>query len=252
MPRFHVMSDLHREEGYDFPPATADIDGLIIAGDTQDNIEWLAECRAFYGPELPILTVPGNHEHYDSSVEEIERACDTAWKKHQIHILRAGSPPVIIRGTRFIGATLWTDFKLTGNQVLSVHECRTIRDFRYSRYQGRLLRPNDVIRFHERDSNHIDRSLSQAHPGPTVVVTHFMPIPEAIAPIYKGDPAKPFFCSDMRGLIAEFEPDAWIFGHTHTPYDGLSIASKKTRFICNPRGRLNEGVQFDPEKILET
>lgn len=113
-----IISDIHLEFGQPFfhsPPE--DVDVLVCAGDVgtkgiDPSIQWLADACA---RTLPVIFVPGNHEFYSASVEEsIRDARKFAAGFSNIHFLE--NDAVEIGGVRFIGGTLWTDFRLFGGK----------------------------------------------------------------------------------------------------------------------------------------
>ncbi|MCB1238924.1 MAG: metallophosphoesterase family protein, partial [Tetrasphaera sp.] len=64
--KLHIVSDLHLGRGTcALPDVGADV--LILAGDIHRPAEAIAWARA---ASLPVLYVPGNHEHYGLSLAE--------------------------------------------------------------------------------------------------------------------------------------------------------------------------------------
>jgi len=81
--------------------------------------------------------------------------------------------------------------------------------------------------------------------GPRVVVSHHAPVINP-ATTYRTSPLQPAFNSlDMIPVIEEFQPDLWIYGHTHECDDQMV---GKTRIISNQLGYPQEPVaEFDPK-----
>ena len=50
-------------------------------------------------------------------------------------------------------------------------------------------------------------------PGQTIVVTHHCPYPDPISAT--NNLASPAYGSDLSGVIETYQPEAWLFGHTH-------------------------------------
>ena len=106
--KLHVLSDLHIEFA-DFSPPETDADVVILAGDIGvglDGIEWVA--RRF--PKASVVYVPGNHEFYGHDIgltDQLKAAAPA-----DIHILN--NDKLELDDIRFLGCTLWTDFKLHG------------------------------------------------------------------------------------------------------------------------------------------
>jgi hypothetical protein len=111
-----VLSDLHLEFGVPFAQqAPKDADVLVCPGDlltrgVVPSIEWLA---SHIEPSLPVVFVAGNHEFYGGSLREgLRDAREAASRYPNLHFLE--NDAVDISGIRFIGGTLWTDFRLLG------------------------------------------------------------------------------------------------------------------------------------------
>lgn len=99
---------------------------------------------------------------------------------------------------------------------------------------------------HEADLAFIAYILSRPHDGPTVVVTHHLPTPRAIAEKFRRGPAlalNPAFASDLEALILHFQPDVWVHGHSHA---SSACRIGKTLVVCNPKGYGGENPAFSP------
>lgn len=106
--KLHVLSDLHTEFANFCPPKT-DADIVVLAGDIgvgSGGLEWAA--RRF--PKAPVVYVPGNHEFYGHDIDLTDELKSSA--PGNIHILNNDS--LELDGVRFLGCTLWTDFRLNG------------------------------------------------------------------------------------------------------------------------------------------
>lgn len=137
---------------------------------------------------------------------------------------------------RFLGCTLWTDFKLfgDGDDWFAMRRAKqSIEDFASIKYGDRLFTPQDSVSLHEESKAWLKAELEQELQGPTVVVTHHLPAAKSVAPRYATDPLSPSFASKCEGLIEEYTPELWIHGHTHVPCD---YELYETRVVCNPRG----------------
>src|SRR5574341_785049 len=128
--RLHILSDLHLEFApLRLPHPRADV--VILAGDIHvqtRGVGWALE--AF---RQPVIYIPGNHEYYGGHFKNTlakmkERAKDT-------HVRVLDKEEVVIDGVRFLAATLWTDFSVTGNPVLAAMEAR-LRMNDYSRIRA--------------------------------------------------------------------------------------------------------------------
>ncbi|MFQ6006762.1 MAG: metallophosphoesterase, partial [Woeseia sp.] len=228
--KLHVLSDLHTEFG-DLNPLETDADIVVLAGDIgvgTGGIEWAA--RQF--SEEPVIYVPGNHEYYHHDIgitAELKSGAPA-----NIHVLDQDDYEV--DGVRFLGTTLWTDFRLNGEGEawFSRQKAkRSIDDFTAIRNGDRRFTPEDSVRLHETGKAWLVGKLQKKFHGRTVVVTHHLPATPSIASQYKNDPLNPAFASRLESIIEEYQPDLWIHGHTHVRCDYEIFG---TRVVCNPRG----------------
>lgn len=239
--RLLVLSDIHREFGpFELPHDIGEFDVAVFAGDIDrpiaSSIDWIDLQRR--GPliERPVVFVPGNHEFYGteiiSSLEDARSRAKTAG----IHLLAPGM--TVIAGTRFVGATLWTDYKLLGDPRLACHAAQDgMNDHRRIKItEGRRrmpFRPAHALSMHRRDLAHITGVLGKPFAGPTVVVTHHAPHPKSVQPRYRGDPLSPAFASDLGEIIERFRPELWIHGHDHGSHNYLVGT---TQIVSNQAG----------------
>ncbi|WP_348642308.1 metallophosphoesterase [Rhizobium tropici] len=149
---------------------------LVCAGDVSTkgivpSIQWLADV---YAQALPVIFVPGNHEFYSASVEESirdARKFDAGFSN--IHFLE--NDGVEIGGVRFIGGTLWTDFRLFGrNPAVSMPYAQSgMNDFRkikFSKLPCRMFKPIDACRMRVQTRDFIAAELRKPTPLKTVVI----------------------------------------------------------------------------------
>lgn len=116
--RLIVVSDLHLEFGpFSFPATLPEFDVAVFAGDVhvpiKEAIHWLAYervCGALKGK--PIIYVPGNHEFYRQEMKSSLVEGEGAATQAGIHLLNRRA--IVIDGVRFVGAILWTNYRLLG------------------------------------------------------------------------------------------------------------------------------------------
>jgi predicted phosphodiesterase len=250
--KLNILSDLHLGQGVLEPPRT-DADVVVLAGDIDRPAQALAWASNL---GKPVLYVPGNHEFYGGSI---------AGTKAQLKQLCAGSPvrlldddEAIIGDVRFLGSTLWTDFRLFGGEgsTAAVREALAfMRD--YSRIYlderlEQLFTPFDSAMLFQQHAAWLTRKLAEPHPGPTVVITHHAPSARSIHPRFKGSMLNASFASNAEGLAGGDRVQLWVHGHTHDSFD---YQLNGTRVVCNPRGYAKGGVienlHFDPNFIVE-
>ena len=245
--KLHVLSDLHTEFA-DFSPPGTDADVVVLAGDIGvglAGIEWAA--RRF--TETPVIYVPGNHEFYDHDIGLTNELKVTA--PANIHVLN--NDKLEFDGVRFLGCTLWTDFKLYGEgEAWSSRQRarRSILDFTSIRSGKRRFTPEDSVDLHETSKTWLVGELKRKIEGPTVVVTHHLPASTSVAKRYANDPLNPAFASGLEDVIEKYRPALWIHGHTHVPCDYELF---HTRVVCNPRGYPSEssGDKFAADLVMQ-
>jgi predicted phosphodiesterase len=256
--RLLVLSDLHLD-AWDRVPLTMDLaasrpDVIVLAGDIHIGTAAVAWAEQAFR-DLPVLYIPGNHEAYCDRIDEVEarlaRACDRSatvtWLQERACILR---------GVRFLGCTLWTDFALFGEEhrderMQDASRRSDYRLIRLAREGGRTLQPADTLTMHRRQRAWLEVSLATPFDAPTVVVTHMAPSMRSVPLRYRADPFSAMYASRLDDLVAM--ADLWIHGHTH---DGFNYNVGGCRVVCNPRGYPSrtgqpENTRFDPNLIIE-
>lgn len=247
--KIQLLSDLHLEFGGFTPPAL-DADVVVLAGDIHLKEKGVAWAKEMFS--CPVLYVMGNHEYYGGSLGKTREAILKAAEGTNVTVLDRKS--IVIDGVRFLGATLWTDYRLTGNQPLALWDAqqamtdfKKIRDEKFSK-----LRPTRVLAQHVKDRKFLEESLLEPFDGKTVVVSHHAPSSQSIHPRYKdsGGHLNASYASDLERLVGDGLPALWVHGHTHDSFDYDLYG---TRVVCNPRGyapsELNPG--FSPELLIE-
>lgn len=246
--RIHILSDLHLEFA-PFQPWKVEADVIVLAGDIHtglNGIKWIRE--AF--PAQPVIYVLGNHEFYGQKIPKLTDEIKLAAAGSKIHVLENGR--VEIDGVVFLGATLWTDFRLNGDVVLAEVTAQTgMNDFRRIRITPsyRRFRPADARRFHAESLQWLFQEVEEARGKEVVVVTHHAPSPQSISLRYRNDPLNPAFASNLEPFIATSKAALWIHGHIHQHSD---YVVDSTRVIANPRGYPNESqIGFKPSLVVE-
>ncbi len=256
--RIFLQSDLHVEFDQDFCDPPPDTDLIVLAGDIDHGSLAAATARWYQATSgAPVILIAGNHEFYGSDIEQcFADIRDEVALMSKVHFLE--NETVIIDGVRFLGCTLWSNFKLLGSDragrfMDSAKD--NISDFWYIKHKGRRLQPEDIAEWFRASYEWLDRELAKPFDGKTVVITHFSPHRAAIHPRFlepDADSLTPYFNSDCSQLMRRHSIDVWMFGHTHQSVD--KIVERNTRLVSNQQGYPSEAVRetgFDPEKIIE-
>ncbi len=244
--RIHLLSDLHNEHDTYRPPAV-DADIVILAGDIDvkaRGVEWAK--KAF---QCPVLYVLGNHEYYGGHIPRTLEKMRSGCLGSHAQVLERDA--VVIGGTRFLGATMWTDFSATGNKPLaSITAQNMMNDYRQIRAgeHYRRIKPSDLAGEAFKTRVWLQNKLAEPFPGPTVVITHHAPLTRSLAGSpHAGGHLDAAYANEWLDLMDGDRVALWVHGHSHTPVDYHEAG---TRIVCNPRGYPGECTGFDPQLII--
>ncbi|MCH7880844.1 MAG: metallophosphoesterase [Proteobacteria bacterium] len=253
--KIQLLSDLHNEflrngeksPGHKWagsiPDTNADI--IILAGDIDTGTKG-AEWAISESERLAknIIYVLGNHEFYGNEYYSLKQKISKRCEGTGVYCL---DPDVYIQeGVRFIGTTLWTDYKADismPQDLIMYYVDKALADHKEIKYKSgnsyRRFKPLDALAIHIKELNWIERQLDSLHEGKTVVVTHHGPHPVCQHPVYPVDEMSTAFHSDLSSLIAKNDIDVWVYGHTHANLDKVIF---DTRIISNQAGCPGENI----------
>lgn len=254
--KIRVLSDLHLELS-PWAPSKVEADVTVLAGDIHNHthaFEWIEQHI-----DGPVIYVPGNHEFYWAEMHGI-RAELKRRAGGRIHVLDNES--IEIHGetesVRFVGSTLWTDYKLYGAEKMgdAMHQAR---HFMIDHSQIRcaplnFFTPSQALGLHHESVSWLASELAKPIDSKTVVVTHHLPSMLSVADRFKDSTLSAAFASNLDQLVKR--ADLWVHGHTH---DSVDYWLGKCRVVCNPRGYVRERYDgtkvenkaFNPELVIE-
>jgi Icc-related predicted phosphoesterase len=267
-PRLFFVTDIHLKIseaiGFAKPFDVPEADVCVVAGDVTDRMlsgmEWVAKT---IGRKMPVVMTLGNHDLYGQDMPSARRKAFARASALGLHLLDDSEAEVC--GVRFVGGTLWTDFKLfeslSDPPLFTREDCMKAVRGDLADYQeiyanevtggviARTLTPRDTIRYHERTVAYIDSVLSRPFDGPTVVVTHYAPHPRSIHQRFLDRPSSAAYASDLSWLIERHKPEYWLHGHVHDSFDYMIDG---TSILCNPRGYGSfPNLNFNPGLVFE-
>ena len=233
--KIQIASDLHLEflqrnfpgERIIAPAPEAEL--LVLAGDIANGVDAVS---LFADWPVPVLYVAGNHEFYAQSFEQTRADLRAACVGTSVRFL--DNDVADFGGVRFLGCTLWTDYRLnlnrTQRQLMENAEMR-LNDHHSIRTQEGRFSAAQALAEHERSRSWLERNLAQPYDGKTVVISHHGPHPLSVHPRYAGDITNAAFVSDLSDLLPK--ADLWLHGHVHDTFD---YVIENCRVIANPRG----------------
>lgn len=239
--KIQLVSDLHLEflqhdwpgERLIAPVPRADV--LVLAGDIAngaDPFKLFAHWPS-HPKRVPIIYVCGNHELYSHAIDPMIRKMREGAALNNILFLENNS--VEIGGVRFLGTTLWTDYRLPGlnrtQRQLMEYVGSRLNDHFSIRTGRHAFTPRDAFARHEIARAWLEAELAKPFAGKTVVVTHHAPHQLSTHPRYIGNQLNAGFISDLSDLMPGV--DLWLHGHVHDSFD---YQVGRCRVVANPAG----------------
>lgn len=250
--KIQYVSDLHLDSA-SMSPVVKNGDVLVVAGDVSFDDDLLVSFFERKTPDdLPIIFVPGNHEHEcKDSLRSLEHFSELL--SHLPHVRVLQNTSVVIDDVEFVGATLWSDFEGEGlaRKASLMEWAARINDFKTIGYGKRAIRPQDMAHLAKTSQQAIELLLKTSAAPKKVVVSHFAPHPQSGDARYQGHRNGGYWFNDLPALMSK--ANLWIHGHVHDSKDYVAYG---TRVVCNPRGYsatfdLAENPAFDPLAFVE-
>lgn len=250
--RLAILSDLHLSVA-GMPVPQVECDAVILAGDVARPQQAMAWARQF---SVPVIYVPGNHEYYGGSLSGTLASLRELARGSHVHVLERDE--LRLGGVRFLGCTLWTDFRLPATEAERAEAMtmarQMIRDFSRIRLNDAgdaLFTPERSRQVFDESVAWLDKKFAEPFDGITVVVSHHSPSTGSINPKYEGSPLNACFVSNIEPQLHRWNPPLWIHGHLHDSYD---YVVGDTRVVCNPRGYVRndvaENTSFNPGLVV--
>jgi Icc-related predicted phosphoesterase len=251
--KIQIVSDLHLSLApFDLPNVGADI--LILAGDIHRPIEAISWAKTL---GLPCIFVPGNHEYYGSNLTATDRLLREQCHNSNVTLLNCDVTQ--IGRVRIVGATLWTNFLLNGpglEQEKSMRQAQQFsRDFTriYTDEQKlETFTPTHCETIFNQHVAWLEDQLAQPFDGETVVITHYAPSDQSVAPRFAGSILNACFVSNLDDLVEKSGAAIWVHGHAHDSFD---YVIGNTRVVANPRGYVKDGkienAEFNPSFTVD-
>jgi len=231
---------------------------LLLAGDIHVGtlgIAYADSAARYLG--CPAYFCCGNHEAYKGDLLRLLQALRDAatLTDGRVTFLEKERVDVEVgkRRVAILGATLWTDYRVNGNEHMGMREAaHALNDHRVISYGRHRFTPAQARSIHLETRawlrDEIPRARDQV--DVVIVVTHHAPIPDANPPQYRGGELSPAFVSDMRSEILQWQPDLWVWGHTHY---SMRDRIGRTECVSAQRGYLgtDEGADRFVPMVIE-
>lgn len=247
--KIQLLSDLHNEFSGSQRAAPIEATGadlIVLAGDIDlglQGIEWAGRESKRLGK--PLLYVAGNHEFYR---HDISLAASMAAEAKKAGVLFLENEGAVLEGVRFLGCTLWSDYRAAGDAALAMQTAaESLNDHRLIRNGEHPFMPQDALALHNRSREWLAAALAEPFAGKTVVVTHHGPHMLCQHPSHSITPLSAAFWSDLGDLVEQ--ADVWCFGHSH---GNIQTRWGKCRLLCNQRGYdMENRWDFRPDFVFE-
>lgn len=252
--KIQIKSDTHNEFYYnktrrydkdlrsmDYVAPEADV--IVLAGDIAEPEFAYSIVSQYRECDKPVLYVAGNHDHWNSSLDEAKARRKQLFEGTNITELDMDCK--VIGDVVFVGATLWTDL----SSPVDANIARNTKDF----HLIKGMTPEKWNFLHQKHRDYLKHVCIAAHAEKkkSVVITHYLPSFSCTPERYKDDPTNCIFASNCDDILEmEAAPMIWVHGHTHDSFDWTKGNS---RIICNPYGYwgcMTNGM-YKPDLLIE-
>lgn len=258
--------------GPDLRPFKGKVDVVVLAGDigcfTDDTIgrgptRYATQLADFMG--VPVIFVAGNHEFYNCNDinHYLDRIRNPSLTVENNNVFILENKAITIAGVRFIGATLWTDYRVMGWEY--EEDCMRAAERYMPDHRGAIRKiganggkknftAKDARQLCKDSVTFIQNELKRNPVTATVIVTHHIPITfsETINPHFPTvDETTAGFMSHMPSLVelaSSRGTQAWIFGHHHW---SLQSEAYGVKLLSAQRGYQQENSNWAGPQILE-
>lgn len=168
-----------------------------------------------------VIYVAGNHEFYDSNINDIKKLRDAVKIYPNVHVL--DTQTVNIDGINFVGGTMWTDMN-KDDPIMKQRAPRIMNDFTII---------EDMTPDYSVAAFNVFNDYVQSHKPIDVVISHHGPSWGCIADEYISSNYNSLYVSDVDVSDVKF----WIYGHLH---GGKSLEQDGCQILHNSRGYPSE------------
>lgn len=221
---------------------------LVLAGDIDTAKHVYLSLEVYSHQFRHVVYVAGNHCFWGGNItSQIDSLRKDVEHLENVHVL--DDSEVIIDHVRFLGGTMWTDFK--NRDPFAMWDApKRMNDYRKIRVGGdyKKLRPSDLLERFDKTFNYLKNALEDED-YLNFVVTHHAPSSMSVDEMYRHTPeTNVYYYSEVLDKL-EYLPVIWAHGHMHNAKDYELYG---TRVICNPIGYIGDTeTGSNPELVIE-
>ena len=216
---------------------------MILAGDiiTFKNFKPLSDFLSDW--KKPVLFIAGNHEYYTRKpMSECEDEFQNFISTNYPNVTWLNNSTFVLDDFHFFGGTMWTDFD-ESNQEAMRNALGAMNDFRQILTKNdQFLLPQDTVKMHNIFKEKLINWLEKYEAKKRVVISHHAPIKNPNTKYGDSKLQDAFNSLDMVEIIEKYQPDFWIYGHTHECDDQII---GETRIISNQLGYPRNDGSFE-------
>lgn len=223
--KFYYISDIHLEHINDFylPKVLKSFDylstedSLILSGDICNPYKQLNILINYLKNRVKnIIYISGNHEYYNSSIEDVNSFITNLEKKYD-NFYYLNNKKVVINDIEILGGTGWAN--VLNNRVSNLNDFKVING----------MTPEKMTLLYESYymflKNNINNKKQQ------IIISHFVPCKKLISKKFKDSDLNFYFCNGIYDILYDCSPKYWLYGHDHNNYNRKKI--NDTIFLTN-------------------
>lgn len=223
----HIISKLHHHKNH--------TDVCILAGDighcsSTIYYNFLKDMRKIF---KHVIVIPGNHEYFvNQHMNEVDYMAKLVCQNNNCIFLNKST--ILIDKVKFIGCTLWSDIKHSGNVPIIPNLSQKL-----------FYKKTDLLQSLHNDhlswlKNELE--ISTKRNQKIVVITHHCPSFQLRGEMYPLSARSKYYYTDLEYLIKK-PIEVWACGHTHNQKE---LYINGTRLILNPIGYNKEQNSWNP------
>jgi predicted phosphohydrolase len=210
-------------------------DILILAGDIVPFSQ-MHEHKDFFDRTGDLFEqvywIPGNHEYYYS---DLKGRSGTFTEQISSNITLLNNSIISHKNVSFIFSTLWTQISDEKKDIIG----NRLSDFFVINKGDHKLTVDEYNTMHNEDLQFLKNAIEHCQEEKIIVVTHHVPTFLNYPARFAASPVNEAFAVELKDMINIYQPNYWIYGHSHVNTPSFSIG--KTQMLTNQLGYLRYG-----------